>query len=163
MITKYWITFIGSSPFAVINTIWAACKQGYVPDCLLFLVNEELNETWENTVIRWVPLVLEEYGISEPRIVRLNVAETGFHEIKDFYGSYISSFKEKGEVAVDITPGRKYMSAIAMAAGISENANHVYYLHLKDSNYQDKPLSLIPVHKCQLIDLKKEFEHTGKQ
>lgn len=163
MTTKYWITFIGSSPFAVINTIWSACKQGYVPDRLMFLVNEELNETWENTVLQWVPFVLGEYGIAEPRIIRLNVNETGFHEIKDFYGSYISSFKEKGEVAVDITPGRKYMSAIAMAAGISENADHVYYLHLKDSSYQDKPLSLIPAHKCQLIDLKKEFEHTGKQ
>ncbi|MBC7086203.1 MAG: hypothetical protein H5T43_07560 [Methanomethylovorans sp.] len=163
MTSKYWITFIGSSPFAVINTVWAACKEGYVPDSLMLFVNEELSETSINTVRQWLPIVLVEYGIKEPSIRTLNVNETGFHEIKDFYGSCISSFKEKGEIAVDITPGRKYMSAIAMAAGISENANHVYYLHLKDSLYQDKPLSLIPAHKCQLIDLKKEFEHTGKQ
>lgn len=160
--SKHWITFIGSSPFAVINTIWAACKEDYIPDCLALIMDENFSETWGNIVFQWIHFILQEYGIIEPQIIKFKVNEIDFHEIKSFYEFYISHFKNKGEVAVDITPGRKYMSAIAMAAGISGNSDHVFYLHLKDTNYQNKPLPLIPIHKCQLIDLKNEFDYTDK-
>jgi len=137
---KYWISFIGSSPFAVINTIWAACKvDNYCPDKFVFLVNKKLKQEWIDAVISWVPLILSEYSSKAPAIILHEFKETDFSTIKDTYEELVCSFKEKGQVAIDITPGRKYMSAIAMEAGISRNADHIYYLHLKDYRYENSP------------------------
>jgi hypothetical protein len=52
---------IGSSPFALINTIWAACKEGFFPNNLVFLVNKELDIHYVDTVMQWIPPLLEEY------------------------------------------------------------------------------------------------------
>jgi hypothetical protein len=52
------------------------------------------------------------------------VEETGFNTIRNVYRACIAYFKKDGLVAVDITitPGRKYMSAIAMYSGMAEDA-----------------------------------------
>jgi CRISPR/Cas system-associated protein Csm6 len=58
-----------------------------------------------------------------------------------------------GEVAVDITPGRKYMSAIAMQSGLLAGANKIYYLFLSDPQYQDMAFPLIPASKQRLFEM----------
>jgi hypothetical protein len=159
---KYWITFIGSSPFAVINTIWAACKiDGFVPDKLIFLVNRDLWAGWINDVKHWVPLVISGYSSKSSEMVFHEVKETDFSTIKNAYRNYMKNLSKEDEVAIDITPGRKYMSAIAMEIGLSMNADHVYYLHLTDRQYENSPYPVIPVFRHTLIDLKKEFEETA--
>lgn len=42
---------------------------------------------------------------------------------------------EEDEVAIDITPGRKFMTAIAFAVGMRYDASHVYYLYLDERQY----------------------------
>ncbi|WP_462273258.1 hypothetical protein [Methanohalophilus sp.] len=156
---KYWLAFIGSSPFAVINTIWAACREeGYVPEHVKFLTNNELKEEWKDTIGNWVPTLLEEYGVKDPLYSTNKIEETNFNGIHDKYRSIFSEIGENDEVAVDITPGRKYMSAISMEIGLEMGADHVYYMHLSDNRYQNSPYPLIPKHRHTLIDLKKEFD-----
>lgn len=153
-----WITVIGSSPFAVINTIWAACKiDGYVPDKVLFIVNEQLGPGPVNTAKRWVREILKEYGVKEPIFEEIDVPETDFSDLKAAFEGNISEFKMDGSVAVDMTPGRKYMSAIAMHTGLEIGADHVYYLHLSDNRYQNKPFPLIPLHRQRLVDMVSEY------
>ncbi len=159
---RYWIAFIGSSPFAVINTIWAACREaGYVPDHAVFMINRELNEEWIDIVRHWVPRILEEYGVEDPLLSTHMVEETGFQMICEEYRAHLFDLKANDEVAVDITPGRKYMSAIAMEMGLSMNADHVYYLHLTDNRYHNIPYPIVPLHRHELIDMKKEFCKVG--
>ncbi|MEM3594406.1 MAG: hypothetical protein QXS27_06735, partial [Candidatus Jordarchaeaceae archaeon] len=57
------------------------------------------------------------------------------------------------EVAVDMTPGRKFMSACAMAAGQKYGAAKLYYLHLYNLAYQEKPFVLIPFNQQKLINV----------
>jgi hypothetical protein len=155
---KYWLAFIGSSPFAVINTIWAACREeGYVPEHVKFLTNRELKEEWKDTIGNWVPTLLEKYGVTDPLYSTKNIVETDFQDIYAKYRSLLSEIGEKDEVAVDITPGRKYMSAISMEVGLEMGVDHVYYMHLSDNRYQNSPYPLIPKHRHTLIDMKKEF------
>lgn len=152
-----WITIIGSSPFAVINTIWAACKiDGYVPDRVMFIVNEQLGPASIDTAKRWVREILMEYGVNNPIIEEIDIPETDFLELKETLKGNISEFKTDGAVAIDMTPGRKYMSAIAMHTSIEMGADHVYYLHLSDNKYQNKPFPLIPMHNQRLVDMVSE-------
>jgi hypothetical protein len=152
---KAWISIIGSSPFAVINTIWAACKlEEYIPEKVLFIVNRNLKEENIKAVHSWTEELLKSYGIKNPVFESREVEEDDFGQIEDTFRCNISRLKHEGLVAVDITPGRKYMSAIAMHCGLAEGASHVYYLHLKDFQYQDEPFPLIPIQKQQLIDMK---------
>lgn len=161
---RYWISFIGSSPFAVINTIWAACKvDRYVPDHFIFLVNKELEAEWIDTVQKWVPLIISEYSSKCPEITLHEFIETDFSTLKETYGELVCRLKEKGQVAVDITPGRKYMSAIAMETGISQKVDHVYYLHLNDHHYEHSPYPLVPLTRNELLDMKFEFNREIKQ
>ncbi len=155
---KSWISFIGSSSFAVINTIWAACRvDGYVPERVVFLVNDKLKDRWVDEVLNWVPLILEGYGVKEPSIDLHDVDETDFRSILKVYDQYIPEFKKSGQVALDITPGRKYMSAIGMQGGLLFEAEHIYYMHLKDVRYQNCAYPLIPSHLNSLIDMQKVF------
>lgn len=152
---KAWISIIGSSPFAVINTIWAACKlEEYIPEKVLFIVNRNLKEENIKAVHSWTEELLKSYGIKNPVFESREVEEDDFGQIEDTFRCNISRLKHEGPVAVDITPGRKYMSAIAMHCGLAEGASHAYYLHLKDFQYQDEPFPLIPIQKQQLIDMK---------
>ena len=154
---KYWISFIGSSPFAVINTIWAACKMDkYVADKFVLLVNPKLKNEWIDTVMNWIPFIVSEYSSKCPDIILHEFKETDFTTIMNNYEDLICGFKKEGQVAVDITPGRKYMSAIAMEMGISKQADHVYYLHLKDHTYEHSPYPLIPLTRHELLDMKVE-------
>jgi len=153
---KSWISIIGSSPFAVINTIWAAWKlEGYVPEKVLFIVNRNLKDEDVKTVHVWTEELLKSYGVKDPDFESREVEEDDFGQIEDIFRGSISRLKKEGPVAVDITPGRKYMSALAMHCGLAGGASHVYYLHLKDFKYQDEPFPLIPIQKQQLIDMKK--------
>lgn len=152
---KTWISIIGSSPFAVINTMWAACKlDNYVPERVLFIVNRNLKEKDTKTVYWWTKELLRGYGVEDPIFEEKIVEEDDFGDIEDVFRHNISSLKQEGAVAVDITPGRKYMSAIAMHCGLAGGASHVYYLHLKDFDYQNSPFPLIPIQKQRLIDMK---------
>lgn len=156
---NFWISMIGYSPFAVINTLWAACSQdkgSYVPDKVFFLVNKNLKSENITRVHVWAAELLKAYGVADPVLENVEIEEDDFEGIENTISSLIEYSMEKGNVAVDITPGRKFMSAIAMYSGIKKNARHVYYLHLKEQIYENEPFPLIPMPFQKLFDLKKE-------
>lgn len=154
-----WISMIGFSPFAVINTLWAACSQdneNYVPNKVFFLVNKNLKSENITRVHVWVTELLKAYGIADPVLENVEIEEDDFEGIEKTISSLIEQSLKEGNVAIDITPGRKFMSAIAMYSGIKKNARHVYYLHLKEQKYENEPFPLIPMPFQKLIDLKEE-------
>ena len=57
------------------------------------------------------------------------------------------------EVAVDITPGRKFMSAIAFAAGMRYDADHVYYFYVSGEEHMGAFYPEIPRTATTLYDL----------
>ncbi|MHA1248782.1 MAG: hypothetical protein ACTSRP_02200 [Candidatus Helarchaeota archaeon] len=149
---------MGWSKFAVINPLWAACfKNEFVPE-KVFLLNNGYKDpsTKENFEIvkGWIERILKEYSIENPIIESIDADE---EDITKFAETIIDLVKklEGNEVAIDMTPGRKYMSSFAMQCAIKFNSfvKKLFYLHLKYKKYQDTPFILIPLKYQKLINL----------
>lgn len=152
-----WITTVGSSPFAVINTLWAACElEKYVPEKVYLVANGKV-ENEVKVVTEWIQRIIKAYG-AVANIERIHADEVDFMNFSRLLSSCITEEKKKGnEVAVDMTPGRKFMSAFSMFNGLAENgADRVYYLHLNDVTiYKNHSFIEIPANEQKLYDLKK--------
>lgn len=164
-----WLTVIGRSPFAVLNSIWAAIeKKDVYPNkfCLLMTENDPGTEESYKTIRNWLPRILEAHcGIkidfdSEDDVFRVPIEENDMLDFRNKVQNYLDIFiNGKMQVIIDITPGRKYMSGVLMSAGLnSENIYAVYYNHLLLKKYQGDSYPLIPAPENQLYDLLKIFE-----
>ena len=83
--------------------------------------------------------------------------ETDFQGIVDHIRTPIEAANDNTPVAVDVTPGRKFMSAIAFQAGLRFDADHVFYLHLDSDAYFGKLYPDIPCTATDLIDFQEVF------
>lgn len=129
--TRAWITNSSTTLEAMINPITAACHEGFIPTDLYLLQNPGVTEEIEQA-ITIARTVIKGYGGDEPEIHLTELeSDRQFDRVLTHFSDGISTVKAgDGEVAVDITPGRKSMSAIAFAAGIEYDADHIFYLYL---------------------------------
>jgi hypothetical protein len=136
----------------ILNPLMAACDEGYVPDEVQVLTNPDVADT-VSVACEHIEVVIDAYG-GEAEIEQVELLEeTDFEEIVHYYRSAIQDARETGAtVAVDITPGRKFMSAIAFQAGIQFDADHVYYFHRKAGGYYGQFYPEIPRTATDLID-----------
>lgn len=149
--SRIWVTCGTPTVPAVVNTLTAACDQGYVPDRLHILSNEGVAEAVDQITLICEGVV-KHYG-GELDIVREELDyETDFRSIFDYYKSAIGDAGTADEVAVDVTPGRKFMSAISFQAGFQLDADHVFYFHRKAGPYQGHYYPEIPRAATELID-----------
>lgn len=140
-----WVTNSSTHVVSIVNPVSAACEAGFVPDRVYVLENPGVIEQVERA-LDIISTVTAEYGGNEPEI-RLTTLDRDdeFDRIHDHFKDAIEEVhEESGTVAVDITPGRKYMSAIAFTAGMQYGADHVYYMYLEDAeiygpSYPEKP------------------------
>ena len=147
-----WITNGTTTLEAIVNPINAACDAGYVPDRLYIIENPKVTDQ----VARAVDLateIIEAYGGDE-----LDVQITSIESELDFDQLYAHTkeaieevHEDDGEVAVDFTPGRKFMSALAFATGMRYDADHVYYFYLEDTP-RGRVYPSIPRTKSRLYD-----------
>ncbi len=168
---KVWITIVGKSPFAVINPIWIACKSGeFIPEKVYLIWNDAVKGEKE-MVVKAIKVILKNYGVPEPEIIAddsTKVHEEDFRRLAELLLSIRrKELREGNEIAIDMTPGRKFMSAIAMFMGVAKSlkdkVHRVYYLHLSDQRYLNYPLILIP-HKLQkLYEMRRELGVTSKE
>ncbi len=157
---KVWITTVGKSPFAVVNPIWMVCRKGkFIPNRVYLVWNEEVEEV-KKTVERMLGIILQNYGVPELKIIAdesVKVREDDFNKFKSVISEICNKeLNEGNEVVIDMTPGRKFMSALAMVLGLLKKIS-VYYLHLTDLSYQNKSLVLIPFSIQKLYDMKEEL------
>ncbi|RMH09266.1 MAG: hypothetical protein D6697_04095 [Armatimonadetes bacterium] len=158
---RSWITVVGWSPMAVVNTIWQACEQGVVPDRILLLASpdEKVRQSVQ-TVTHYLHEILPRYGVEKPKFDEVPIDENNF---MGFWNTLKSVLKKESQIAqgivIDATAGRKYMSAFAVMQSISSNLpiEHVYYNHMITQRYHDVPYPLIPRPAHQLYDLLRLF------
>lgn len=165
---KVWITTVGTRPFAVINPIWLACRKGeFVPERVYLIWNEGV-EREKEVVEKAVRLILESYGVRNPEIIagdETKVREDDFSGLRDLLYK-IKGLEQGNEVAVDMTPGRKFMSALLMGVGFNKEGpvEKVYYLHLLDERrYQNRPLLLIPAKIQRLYEMRGELRGAAEK
>lgn len=136
----------------ILNPLMAACDGGYVPDEVSILTNPDVADTVE-AACEHLEVIVDGYG-GDAEIRREELDdETDFEAIVHYYRSAVQDARSTGStVAIDITPGRKFMSAIAFQAGIQFDADHVFYFHRKAGGYYGRFYPEIPRTATDLID-----------
>ena len=152
-----WITNGTTTLEAMVNPINAACDEGFVPDRLYMIENPKVTDE----VARAVDLateIVDTYGTDELDIRMTSIeSELNFDRLYTHTKEAIEEVHEdNGEVAVDFTPGRKFMSALAFATGMRNDADHVYYFYLEDSP-RGRIYPSIPRTKSRLYDFTEEL------
>lgn len=148
-----WVTNSSTTVEAMINPLTAALDDGFEPDQVHLLETSEVRDE----VDRFVQLtedIFDAYGAEPPSFNRTGLdEEVQFERIRSHHHEAIEEAHDRGdEVAVDITPGRKFMSAIAFAAGMRYNADHVYYFYLSTTDHYGRLYPEIPRTAAQLYD-----------
>ncbi|MBN1800385.1 MAG: hypothetical protein JW891_02710 [Candidatus Lokiarchaeota archaeon] len=152
-----WITTVGWSPFAVINPIWAYCKdKGRFPSRIKLLHTSHI-KILENLDIckKNIFKILKSYSNDrnfQPQIdscpVKSEDIEIYTEALKDVVNSVIK-LGDSELIILDMTPGRKYMSAKVMHVGEQvnsiENPVQVFYLALEDLTYMNSTYPTIPL------------------
>jgi hypothetical protein len=149
---RIWVTNGTPTIPGIVNPVTAACDEGFIPDKARILSNPGVADSVA-TASEICDLVVDAYGGDADVQPHRLEHETDFASIVDFYQSAIEAAHENGdEIAVDVTPGRKFMSAIAFQAGIRFDADHVYYFHRKAGGYYGQFYAEIPRTATDLID-----------
>ncbi len=152
---RAYVTTVGTSPEAVFNPLWYLAEvYGWVPDEVYLLWNENVKEQLDK-VKKLLRRLSNAYSV-EIKVVAGE--ETLFNEedpveFRKRALETIKSLKSLGyEVVVDITPGRKFMSALLLGAALAGGADEVTYLHLQDwTRYVGKLLFEVPMAKQRLF------------
>lgn len=153
---KVWVTTVGTSPFALINSIWAACiEEDWCAD-KVYLVASEYTKCYIDDLTRIIERVIYCHNGRKAEFESIVVDDTDLKKVLETFVSIVSREKAEGnEVAVDITPGRKYMSAFSMYSGLvsSPRADKIFYLHLLDNRFLNRPYPMIPATHIYLEDI----------
>ena len=148
-----WATNASTTLEAMVNPVIAACDRGFVPDRIAIVTNPSVTATVDRAAAIMTAACVA-YDDTEPTIDRHPLeAETDFTAIAAAHRQILTDAPSDATVAVDITPGRKYMGAIAFAAGFRHAADHVYYLLLRSEAHYGKLYPEIPRPAVALIDL----------
>ena len=166
-----WITTVGWSPFAVINPIWAFCKEyeEYPDKIILIYTPSEMIKNNLKVCKQYITEILKFYNGNHLN-KKLIIDEVIDNDNIELYADRLSKVIERennlrpNKIILDMTPGRKYMSAINVYYGYNFNETQiqVFYLHLEESKYQDIPYPLCPIIKNELIDILESTEIFSK-
>jgi hypothetical protein len=129
-----WLTIASPTTEAVVNPLLAACDDQFVPDEIHLLTNPGLDHVTP-TLVSLLEDVVATYDTTATVDTHQLEAETDYGAIASFFVDSIATGTTDDTVAIDITPGRKFMSAIAFQAGLKHGADHVFYLHLQSTAY----------------------------
>lgn len=146
-----WVTNASTNVEAVVNPVSAACQDGFVPDIVHLLENPGVDEQGEQALAA-IEEIVGHYGGDASVESEMLDDERDFEAIVDYYQRTIDDAPDSHETAVDVTPGRKFMSAMAFQAGLQYDADHVYYLYVHSSTYYDRSYPEIPATGVDLMD-----------
>jgi hypothetical protein len=156
---RHWVTTASPTIEAVINPLAAACTEaGYIPSDIRILDNPAVREDSKQAADLLKHIVKAHSG-EEPTVEFHTIdSERDFEDIVAYHRESIQEATQADTpVAIDVTPGRKFMSALAFQAGIQFDADHVYYLYLHSSDYYDRVYPDLPRPGVDLVDFVEVF------
>lgn len=150
---RVWITNGSTSIAPVVNPLTVACHEGYVPTDIYVLNNPIIDDVTDAATSLMKTVVTAHDG-DEPEITVETIDdETDFDAILAYLQSAIEAGTDAdADVAVDITPGRRFWSVISFQAGINRDVDHLYYSHVKSERYFGECYPAIPRTAIDLID-----------
>lgn len=150
---RVWITNGSTSIAPVVNPLAAACHDGYVPTDVYILSNPIIEDVTDGAT-SLMKTIVSAHGGEEPAMTIETIEEeTDFEAISAYLQSAIKAGSEtNAEIAVDITPGRRFWSVISFQAGLKHDVDHLYYSHVKSEEYFGESYPTIPRTCLDLID-----------
>lgn len=150
---KTWVTTASSNVQSMTNSLTAACDHGFIPDDIHILEMADVAQQVDQA-LKDASRTISAYKGANPEVHFTSIdEEVDFEGIHDHVRVAIEEAKEdEDEVAVDITPGRKFMSAIAFATGMRYDADHVFYLYISSTDYFGRLYPEIPRTAIHLYD-----------
>jgi hypothetical protein len=151
--TRLWITNGSTSVAPIVNPLTAACEAGYVPTDVYVLDNPVIADVTD-AATSLMKTVVTAHGGAEPEVTVETIAdETDFDAILAYLRSALEAGDEAdAEIAVDITPGRRFWSIISFQAGLKHGVEHLYYSHVQTESYFGDCYPMIPRTAVTLID-----------
>ncbi|WP_114579052.1 hypothetical protein [Saliphagus sp. LR7] len=149
---RVWVTNGSTSVAPIVNPLNAACREGFEPTDVYVLDNPFIEEVTDRAV-SMIKTIVTAHGGDEPTVtVETIEEERDFEAIVEYLQTAIEAGHDGGaEIAVDVTPGRKFWSIISFQAGRKLNVDHLYYVHL-DGGYFGESYPVIPRTAIELID-----------
>lgn len=155
---RVWITNGSTSVAPIVNPLTAACEEGFVPTDVYLLDNPIIEDVSE-AATSLIKTVVTAHDGDEPSITVETIDdETDFQAIIEYLRSALDAAAEQdAEVAVDVTPGRRFWSILSFQAGISRDVEHLYYSHVQTEAYFGDCYPMIPRTAVDLIDFTEVF------
>lgn len=150
---RVWVTNGSTRIAPIVNPLIAACDQGFEPTDIYVLSNPVIEDVTERAT-SLMKTAVTAHGGAEPDITVETIAEeTDFDAILAYLQSAIETGADAdAEVAVDITPGRRFWSVISFQAGIRNDVDHLFYSHVHTEEYFGETYATIPRTAVDLID-----------
>ena len=150
---RVWITNGSTSIAPVVNPLIAACHDEYVPTDIYVLNNPIIDDVTDAST-SLMKTVVTAHGGDEPSITVETIdEETDFEAITAYLQSAIEAGNDaNADIAVDISPGRRFWSVISFQAGLTHDVDHLYYSHVKTEAYFGETYPTIPRTAITLID-----------
>lgn len=150
---RIWITNGSTSIPPVVNPLIAACHDGYVPTDI-YILNNPIIDDVTDAATSLMKTVVTAQGGDEPSITVETIdEETDFEAITTYLQSAIEAGADaNADIAVDISPGRRFWSVISFQAGITHDVDHLYYSHVETEAYFGETYPTIPRTAINLID-----------
>lgn len=150
---RVWITNGSTSIPPVVNPLIAACHEGYLPTDVYILDNPSIAPVTD-AATEMIENVLTHYSGGDPEVTISSIEdEADFDAISDFVTGHIDQAQSVGaDVAVDVTPGRKFWSIFSFRAGLLFEVDRLYYLHVLSDEYFGQCYPTIPRTATELID-----------
>ncbi len=140
-----YITLLGRSPWAVVNTYYKLLTMGKKAD-LVYIFTEERYRNSLPKVVRALKAISEAYN-SDPEIKTDVIPDYGFSIADRKFRELFSKLKREGyQMGLDITSGRKALVAAAIVQIRDFPAAFIVYMGLLDPNFPDRPYMMIPAH-----------------
>lgn len=150
---RIWITNGSTSIAPVVNALIAACHEGFVPTDIHVLDNPGVSDV-TSAATSLMKTVVTAHGGDEPAVQVHDIEdELDFPAIIDFLRTTIEAGQATdSEIAVDVTPGRKFWSIISFRAGYQYDVDHLFYTHIKSSDFFGESYPTIPRTAIELVD-----------
>jgi len=149
---EVYITFLGRSIWAVINSFYAVLKEKKFQPDLIYLIIEDLFEEKIEKAIDGLKILSEEFNFT-PEIKIIFVREAEFFEAGIQINTLIQDLtKNNHTIAVDLTPGRKSLVAAVLIPLFKIYVEHIFYLAIKTIKGVNFPYEMIPKHFQSLKD-----------
>lgn len=159
MMTSRYITLAGPSEWAVVNALWAAMEHYGIRPNEVFILHEKSVGAIAEKAASFAERLLEGYEI-KPSVKTIQFPDDDFLSVGEAVKDLVLNGKKKGEVSVDITPGRKRFAVATLLAADKQGADHILYLYLENLWEANRPYPMIP-HVLHRPDDLKELESHG--